>query len=343
MVLILVAFVSFICIRLLIDCSDATGLQGYGDIAFQAAGPMAKGAVHVSLVISQFGTNIAYIIFVMQMTQALGFDKLLSQQDILCILVLLLTPLCFSRSIHKLEAAILVADFLIIVGLFVCLGYGISFLKVNGVADLQSFKSSTCGLFIGTAVFTFEGIPFILPIRSSMQEPQHFWQVFCKVFPGIVLFFTGFGLLGYAAYGDATLPVVLKNMPQGDILAQGVQGGYVVALILGSPLVFLPAAKITELWVFGAVEKGTKTWPKNGLRACEVCLFALISLYGGQYFQKFLAFVGALCCAPIAFIYPCFFHLRLCATSTSSKLLDCFIMVLGVATVVFVLFETVSS
>merc|ERR1712216_818292 len=117
-----------------------------------------------------------------------------------------------------------------------------------------------------------------------------------------------------------------------------------VALVFGSSLVFLPAARITELWLFGVVrEKGSRKWHKNALRTVEMCSLGVVAIIGGNYFEKFLAFVGGLCCAPIAFIYPALFHLQLCATRPAEKALDWFFIVFGIAAMVFVVFQAAAS
>eukprot|EP00415_Alexandrium_ostenfeldii_P001526 UN1526 len=197
---------------------------------------------------------------------------------------------------------------------------------------------------MGTAIFTFEGIPFILPIRSSMREPDRFWQLFTRVFFCIALFFVLFGLVGYADFGASVETVVLVNLPRGSTIASSVRAAYMVALILGSPLCFLPAARITELWAFGVVkEKGSRKWQKNALRTAEMCFLGAVAVYGGNVFEKFIAFVGGLCCAPIAFIYPAYFHLRLCAETPSAKAFDCFFVALGFVAMVFVVAQAATS
>lgn len=341
-VLIVIGALNALCIWLLLRCSERTGLSGFGDIADRAAGKAAKQAVHVSLVVSQFGTNIAYFIFINQMATALGANAWVSEQTLVMLLVIVLIPLCYIRSIHRMEYAILGADVLIVFGLGVAIWYSSQHMVANGPGEgLLPFRPATCGLFMGTAVFTFEGIPYMLPIRSSMQDPSRFWPLFMKVFPCIVLFFASFGLIGYASYGTQVESIILLNLPAGVPLVVGVQGAYMIALILSSPLVFLPAARITELWVFGVVkEKGSKRWAKNAMRTVEVCIFGVIALVGGKYFEKFLAITGAVCCAPVAFIYPSFFHLKLCAKISGEKILDYIMIIIGVVAMLFVLYET---
>eukprot|EP00932_Pfiesteria_piscicida_P003411 SRR837773.13321.p1 GENE.SRR837773.13321~~SRR837773.13321.p1 ORF type:complete len:386 (-),score=144.08 SRR837773.13321:57-1064(-) len=331
-----------VCIRLLLNCRDKTGLTGFGEIAYRACGTCGKQAVHVSLVISQFATNVAYMIFIGEMADSLGAAAFVSRPQVTAILVVVLIPLCWLRSIHKMEYAILAADVLIVFGLGAVLFNASSGLAERGADPaLLPFRPATCGLFMGTAIFTFEGIPYILPIVSSMKEPERFWPLFIKNFVGIICVFVGFGLAGYAAYGAEVKPVVLLNLPDGAPVTASVRAAYMLALLLSTPLVFGSAARITELWVFGIVKpKGAKKWQKNAMRAVELMIFGVIAVCGGDYFTEFLALTGAICCAPIAFIYPALFHMVICADSVLAKAVDVFFILVGVAAMAFVLWET---
>merc|ERR1719171_2637342 len=119
----------------------------------------------------------------------------------------------------------------------------------------------------------------ILPIRNAMKEPEHFWPLFVWMFIGIAAIFTIFALVGYAAYGSAVETTVLLNLPHNDPVAVAVKVGYMIALVLSLPLMFLPAARITELWAFGVTEKGTHKWRKNGLRTVEVLMCGLLAFF----------------------------------------------------------------
>merc|ERR1719188_1735457 len=109
-------------------------------------------------------------------------------------------------------------------------------------------------------------------------------------------------------------------------------------------MVFLPATRITELWLFGVVRpKGSKKWRKNFWRAVEMCAVGVVARYGGNAFARFLSIIGGLCCVPIAFIYPAFFHLRICAKSTCEKILDWLLIALGSLAGAFVLGQVLLS
>ena len=53
--------------------------------------------------------------------------------------------------------------------------------------------------------------------------------------------------------------------------------------------------------------------------------------------DRFLAVSGSLFCAPLAFVYPALFHLRLCAAAPGAKAVDGGLLVAGVAVMLFTL------
>ena len=89
-----------------------------------------------------------------------------------------MAPLGLIRSVESLEYAILAADGCILFGLGVVLVLLLSALGAGGdPADrgAVTLRTSGVGAFIGTALFTFEGLPLILPIRNEMARPERCW------------------------------------------------------------------------------------------------------------------------------------------------------------------------
>lgn len=342
-VLVFIALVNGLCIHLLLECRARTGCPSFGEIACAAVGAKGKFVVQVSIVVSQFGICIAYIIFIGQLAASMNFMR---SSAVMFLQLILLIPLCLIRSVENMEYPNLVADILIVFGLAVVLVSSVMVIAAYDRPEASStivpFNKSTCGIFIGMSIFTFEGIPMVLPIQSAMKEPERFNSIFYMMFAGIVTLFTLFGLLGYVAWGNAVQTVVLLNLHRTSALTYVVKVGYMAALILSVPLMFLPGARITELWVFGVLKRASFTWEKNALRAIEVTAFALIAVKCQDYFDRFLAFTGAFCCAPIAFIYPTLFHLRLCAKTPAEKALDVFLILLGIAAVVVALYGSLA-
>lgn len=350
-VLLLIAVVSALCIKLLVECSVKSGASNFGDVAHLAGGRLGRLMVQVSLVMGQFGTCIAYMIFVSQLAESLGP---VSRMLVIILQFIVLVPLCNLRSVHLLEYPNLFADVLIFFGLLVVI---VDMFRAMGRGDNHClpFKHSTYGIFIGTAVFTFEGIPMMLPIRNAMQEPDRFMAIFARVFTIITMTFVLIGLLGYVGYGTKSELVVLLNLPKRSALTSLVKFSYMVALVLGLPLMFLPAARITEYWALGIEEESYGSSKKESLsltqivrresgislmRFAEVCLFAVVAYKGDAFFATFLAVVGATCCAPVAFVYPSLFHLILAAETKAEKLIDVSILLFGAFAVGLTLWQT---
>jgi proton-coupled amino acid transporter len=369
LVLSAIACVNGACIYLLVQCQDRQINPGasFACIADSACGWVGRLAVQVSLVISQFGTCIAYIIFISQLVQSIGH---VGSPWIMCVLFPLLVPLCLIRTVDHLEYPNLIADTLILFGLLVVIVYGcITMASADAIDDLLysirrddanwrdklmdphygavvPFKPDTCGIFIGMAIFTFEGVPMMLPIRNSMAKQERFIPLFVGVFACISLFFCAFGLIGYISYKERVETVVLLNLPDESALPIVAKFGYMLALCFSTPLMFLPAAHITELWVFGASDddpdqNGDRVWRINAMRTFEILLFCLIAVLCGPHFERFLAFVGALCCAPVAFVYPALFHLVLCADGATAKTLDVLLIAVGFGAMAFALFSAI--
>ena len=133
-------------------------------------------------------------------------------------------PFSLLRDISKLGFTALVADAFILIGLSYLWYYDIlTIVKQHGVSDIVNFNPNDWTLFIGTAIFTFEGIGLIIPIQESMKNPKKFPPVLALVMVIITVVFLSMGALSYAAYGSATETVVILNLPQDDKLVNGVQ------------------------------------------------------------------------------------------------------------------------
>ena len=113
---------------------------------------------------------------------------------------------------------------------------------------------------------------------------------------------------------------------------------YVAVLLLSSPLIFLPGAKITEHWLFGGGPQ--PVWRVNALRAAEFGAMALVAILFKDTFQAFVGIVGVVTGAPIAFIYPAVFHLRTVQPRGVARFADHAWGVFGGAAVGFVGWQT---
>ena len=310
-VLLGVAMLSYYCFILLVN--TRLKINGsFGDIGGILYGKWLRALILTSVALSQIGFVSAYIVFTSENMQAfiVAVSKCKTWIDIKFMVLMQLIvflPLSLIRDISKLGGTALVADAFILLGLVYLYYYDIHSIASNqGVSDIAPFNPEGWTLFIGTAIFTFEGVGLIIPIQESMQNPAHFPPVLAGVMVVITVIFVSMGALSYAAFGSKTKTVVLLNLPQDDKFVNAVQLLYSMAILLSTPLQLFPAIRIMEGGLFsrsGKFSKGTK-WKKNIFRFFLVICCALIAWGGAGDLDKFVSLVGSFACVPLVYVYP---------------------------------------
>ena len=310
-VLLGVAALSYYCFILLVK-TRLEIVGSFGDMGGILYGKWLRTLILTSVALSQIGFVSAYIVFTAENMQAfiVAVSKCRAWIDIkimVLIQLVIFLPLSLIRDISKLGLTALVADAFILLGLVYLGYYDIRTLAVNhGVADVVSFNSKSWTLFIGTAIFTFEGVGLIIPIQESMKQPAKFPPVLAGVMVIITVIFVGIGALSYAAFGSATKTVVLLNLPQDDKFVNAVQLLYSLAILLSTPLQLFPAIRIMESELFSRSGKYNPyiKWKKNVFRFFLVACCALIAWGGAGDLDKFVSLVGSFACVPLVYVYP---------------------------------------
>lgn len=310
MVLLFVAALSYYCFVLLV--TSRLKVEGsFGDMGGILYGKWMRFLILSSIVISQIGFVAAYIVFVSENLQAFILAVSDCQTHIqvkwlILMQMVIFLPFSLFRDINKLSFTAFVADAFIILGLGYLFYYDVLTLDKFGLADIILFNQKDWTLFIGTAIFTFEGIGLIIPIQESMADPRKFPKVMFVVMIIITSLFIVMGAISYAAYGSKTETVVLLNLPQDNKLVNGVQFLYSMAIMLSTPLQIFPAIKILENGLFARSGKYNPyiKWQKNVFRFFFVIVCAIIAWGGADDLDKFVALVGNFACIPLVYIYP---------------------------------------
>ena len=204
-VMCLIAGVSLYSFLLLVQANQKLHV-GFGDMGGILYGPSMRHAILASIVISQLGFVAAYTVFVAENMQALIMSMtqcrtLVSHGTLILAQALVFLPLSLVRKIAKLSSTALIADVFILTGVVYLLYYEIGSLAAHGLADVVMFNTNNFPLFIGTAVFTFEGVGLVIPITESMKEPQKFPKTLSWVMLVVAALFATAGALSYATFG----------------------------------------------------------------------------------------------------------------------------------------------
>ncbi|ORY87554.1 transmembrane amino acid transporter protein-domain-containing protein [Protomyces lactucae-debilis] len=348
-ILLAVSAISLYCFLLLVNTRLAVPAS-FGDIGGILYGSKMRNAILFSIAISQIGFVCAYTAFTAENLGA--FIKAVTngktQWDIswlIAIQLVVFLPLSMIRDISKLGFTALIADFFILLGLVYLYYADISQIIDRGVSDIVLFNGTDWTLFIGTAIFTFEGIGLIIPITQSMKEPEKFPAALGGVMLFITILFTSIGALSYAAFGSATKTVILSNLRQTNRFVNAVQLLYSMAILLSTPLQLFPAIRILETAVFtksGKYSPKTK-WTKNMFRVVIVVGASFIAWVGANDLDKFVSLIGSFACVPLVFIYPPLLHLKGVSQTRAQKGADITLAVFGVLAMFYTTATSISS
>ncbi|KAI1849087.1 hypothetical protein JX266_005048 [Neoarthrinium moseri] len=349
--MVLVSTVTMLSFHLLLACKTHKA-SGYGEIGEEIAGIKMRNLIMASITLSQLGFVCAGIVFVAENLQS--FSEAVSQGGkpvstvvIILLQVAVLIPLAWIRNISKLGPAALLADVFIMIGVTYIYYYDIGTLASEGIHEsVVLFNPDSYTLMIGSAIFTFEGIGLILPIQSSMAEPEKFEPLLAVIMAIITVIFTSVGALCYATFGNGTYIEIIDNYPRDSRFVQAVQFLYSLAVLVGNPVQLFPALRIIEGRVFGrhSGKKSLRTkWTKNGFRGMLVLLCGAISILGAGNLDKFVALIGSFACVPLVYIYPPYLHYKGVATTKLAKAGDVALMTLGLVCMVYTTVVTITS
>ncbi|KAG8213253.1 amino acid transporter [Butyriboletus roseoflavus] len=320
------------------------------DIGGALYGPWMRYAILFSIAISQIGFVTAYSIFVAENLQAFvsavtDCTTNFSVLFFILIQLVIFLPLALVRNLAKLSTTALIADAFILAGLLYIFGSELSIISDNGVAQVQMFNPSDYPLFIGTAVFSFEGVGLVIPITDAMREPHKFPRALTGVMIGTLVLFGGAGALAYLTFGSDVKAVVLVNLDQTKKSTQAVQFLYSMAILLSIPLQFFPAARILEngLFVRSGKQDPRVKWLKNCFRFGLVMVCTVISWAGAADLDKFVALIGSFACVPLCFVYPAMLHYKAVAKTPMEKTIDILLCVFGLAAMIFTTTQTIKE
>lgn len=358
----LMGAISLFSFLLLIDCKKYVS-GSYGDVGGALYGEWMRKLVLFSVAISQIGFVAAGTTFIAENVQQVvatvsNNSVHLSVEFIISMAAILMVPLCLIRNIAKLSLSAVISDLLILCGLLALLYFDIFNLFFKHDTPEKSaiinpgpgihwfFNSAHFSVFVGTCVYSFEGVGLIIPIRDAMAQKERFPAVLTLVMVIVSFILSIIGGMGYLAYGSNVRTVALLNLPDGPLIST-IQSLYVIAILLSNVVTIFPSIRIVEQAVFqtktGKYNMAIK-WEKNSLRVMVVCFTCLIAYGGASDLDKFVSLIGSVCCCPLSLIFPPMFHLRAVPGLPKWRYMIDYVMIcFGAFVMLFTMYNTASQ
>lgn len=224
-------------------------------LCFENGPPLLRGwsktmrtIVNIFLCVTQFGFCCVYFVFISSnLKQVLQFFNIYYEQEV--IMAFILIPILLPSLITNLKylaPCSTFANICMILGIAITLYFSgqnlPSPVERNFFASFQQLP-----LFFGTAIFAFEGISLVLPLKNAMREPTNFNRPQGVLNIGMTIVTTIFitvGFIGYLKYGEDVEGSLTLNLPIDNIYAQSVKVMISFGVLLGYALQFFVAIQI---------------------------------------------------------------------------------------------------
>ncbi|GLJ23089.1 hypothetical protein SUGI_0435880 [Cryptomeria japonica] len=351
--ILLSALLTYYCMMLLVKCRDKVeqlsnvSILTYGDLARHTYGKIGCYVAETMVIISQCGGCIAYLVFIGQNLSSVFTGSADKYSFFICIFVPVEIALAWVRTLTSLSPFSVFADICNLLAIAIVIKDDLG--SFQGLEKADAFTSYQALPFVaGVAVFCFEGFSMTLSLETSMREPQRFGSVLGCAFFFLATVYTGFGLIGYLAYGSETQDIITLNLPN-DWSTVAVKVGLCTALLFTFPVMMHPVHEMFEMKLMKSswFQKLSYSfsWMQmvllKILRAGTVVILAVLAL-SVPGFGIFVSLVGSTVCALLAFVFPALIHLKTFKGSLNSaqKALDMAILTFGT---VFAVYGTYST
>ena len=328
---------------LLVNVSNKHEGLSYSELGTLALGPFGKCLCDITLASSQASFVVAFTVFIVQNINdiyASYFGYRLWRWHLYTFWFFLYSPLTWVRRLQYFAKYHLLADIAIITTIFIIIIYtGLELYKEKKFAeDITPFNSDTYLIFMGTAIYAFEGVGIVLPIKDIAKNQEDFPKVLVLVITVVFLFLSSFGWFWYFVYGSqlANAPWITKLLPSGSIPLQIGLIFFMGNVIISYPLVIHPANMISESYIFRWMQQSTlRKWLKNINRTIIVGVTVLIGYWLEDSIDRLLSVIGSVTCTPVAFIMPATLHLVLAAENKFIKIFDIVVITLGLSMMIY--------
>jgi amino acid permease len=234
---------------LLIQIAEKTGSMTFQEISEKSFGPTFGYISETCVFLFCFGCIVAYVVIISDLSTSL-FRQLLGPQSIFVnkyfitalVMIVLIFPMCILRHIDLISYAsgisIFAAAAIIVIVTIKCVQY-----RINVPIDFSKillFGRNPTWILASTSLFSFAlgAHQSCLPVYTELKNasPQKM-TILCSINVFICFCtYSGFGLVGYLLFGEATLDNILKNLDN-DWIGYTSKAGVSIIIIMTYPVI----------------------------------------------------------------------------------------------------------
>ncbi|XP_014243772.1 proton-coupled amino acid transporter-like protein CG1139 [Cimex lectularius] len=271
--------------------------------------PIAAPLVDIFITLYQLGICCVYVVFVAESVKEIA-DFYWTELDVRVWMMIILIPLIainLIRNLKLLAPFSSLANVITFIGLAIILYY-IFWPEFPSPSTVEAFgKVRNYALYFGTVLFALEAVGVVVALENNMKNPKAFGGYFGVLNQGmgLVTFMYMFvGFVGYVKYGDKARGSVSLNIPNNEILAQGVVLAFAIAIYISYALqCYVPVQIIWNTWLKKHIDESKQLMWEYILRILVVIATLLLAAAIPRL-GLFISLFGALCLSVLGLIFP---------------------------------------
>ncbi|CCE63654.1 hypothetical protein TPHA_0F01700 [Tetrapisispora phaffii CBS 4417] len=340
---------SYWCYFIIIKLKTKVKANTFQEIGNNILGRWMSYVILGSLVLTQIGFSSAYIIFVGENFNQVVYNMTNYECNIIYPILFQLGfnfAMSFISRMEVLTIPAVIANVLIICGIILVISYSLHHLilisdKKSDPGVMLFFNSNEWTLFIGTAIYAFEGVGLLIPIHNNMSSPKDFPKILLLVMLTMSIIFILIGTCGYLSYGEKIKVIILQSFAPG-IFVNIIIVCFTIGILLSTPLQLFSLTSLLEDFLFtkkkiAVADEDLKVLEESDILCSEsdteaqgtkhinlrvykiilrfliVTTVCLIGYITSDKLNKLVAIVGSLACIPLVYIYPPLLNLYECS------------------------------
>ncbi|XP_011178902.2 proton-coupled amino acid transporter-like protein pathetic [Zeugodacus cucurbitae] len=282
----------------------------YGPRPIRKLSKLMRTIVETFLCVTQFGFCSIYFVFITdnlhQVLQQNGIDISPTTTMAIALLPAMLPSLL--TNLKYISPVSMLANCSLLFGLLATLVIALKD-PMPPVSERHLVTNGTqMALFFGTALFSYEGIALILPLRNKMRNPESFMSTFGVLnvtMAVITAIFIFTGIVGYMRWGEEVEGSITLNLNPEDVMSQVVKIVAAMGVFFGYPIQFFILIKI----IWKPMKESCGVAQKYPISIQVVLRFIMVLCTFGvavvvPKLGLFISLIGALCSTSLALLIP---------------------------------------